>query len=310
MNVILKSNLPFFAFFVLSALLLGCAGDSKRDAIGKTEVLIETSEGDIVVRLYDDTPIHRDNFIHNVEAGLYDGLLFNRIVPEMVIQAGDTALKAQPLRGETGAVSSSSRVMASGQDSLSSRGNLEGSSAGPESSGSLLPPEIIYPRHFHKQGALAAAREPDSINPGRLSSSLQWYIVTGKKQTSAELSELQALLYEAKVAARFEQLQRSHADELARLLVTDRAAQQQLLNDLQVEAEQAVAANPPAPFTEVQRQTYARIGGAPHLDGEYTVFGEVVEGMPIALRIGRTPVDARERPRKAVSIKRITITKQ
>ena len=310
MNAILKSNLPFFAFFVLSALLLGCAGDSKRDAIGKTEVLIETSEGDIVVRLYDDTPIHRDNFIHNVEAGLYDGLLFNRIVPEMVIQAGDTALKAQPLRGETGAVSNSSRVMASGQDSLSSRGDLEGSSAGPESSGSLLPPEIIYPRHFHKQGALAAAREPDSINPGRLSSPLQWYIVTGKKQTSAELSELQALLYEAKVAARFEQLQRSHADELARLLATNRAAQQQLLNDLQVEAEQAVAANPPAPFTEVQRQTYARIGGAPHLDGEYTVFGEVVEGMPIALRIGRTPVDARERPRKAVSIKRITITKQ
>ncbi len=310
MNAILKSNLPFFAFFVLSALLLGCAGDSKRDAIGKTEVLIETSEGDIVVRLYDDTPIHRDNFIRNVEAGIYDGLLFNRIVPEMVIQAGDTALKAQPLRGETGAVSNSSRVMASGQDSLSSRGDLEGASAGPESSGSLLPPEIIYPRHFHKQGALAAAREPDSINPGRLSSPLQWYIVTGKKQTSAELSELQALLYEAKVAARFEQLQRSHADELARLLATDRAAQQQLLNDLQVEAEQAVAANPPAPFTEVQRQTYARIGGAPHLDGEYTVFGEVVEGMPIALRIGRTPVDARERPRKAVSIKRITITKQ
>ena len=173
-----------------------------------------------------------------------------------------------------------------------------------------IPPEILYPRHFHKQGALAAAREPDSINPGRLSSPLQWYIVTGKKQTSAELSELQALLYEAKVAARFEQLQREHADELARLKATDRAAQQELFSRLQVEAEQAVAKNPPQPFTELQRQTYARIGGAPHLDGEYTVFGEVVDGMPIALRIGRTPVDAHEHPRRAVSIKRITIKKR
>lgn len=204
-------------------------------------------------------------------------------------------------------------LMASGKGSLPSRGDLEGSSEdsseGSSEGATTLPPEIIYPRHFHKQGALAAAREPDSINPGRRSSPLQWYIVTGKKQTSAELSELTALLYEAKVAARFEQLQREHAAELERLRTSDRAAQQDLYSRLQIEAENYVAKNPPAPFTDLQRQTYARIGGAPHLDGEYTVFGEVVEGMPIALRIGRTPVDAKERPRKAVSIKRITIRK-
>ena len=318
---------PLFALLALVAqlVLVGC-GDSKRDAIGRTEVLIETSEGDIVVRLYDDTPLHRDNFIRNVEAGLYDGILFNRIVPDMVIQAGDTAQKTQkthpqplPLgRGAAGAVSST------GKESLPLRGDLEGSSGAVSSTGKealpptggagrgalSIPPEILYPRHFHKQGALAAAREPDSINPGRLSSPLQWYIVTGKKQTSAELSELQALLYETKVAARFEQLQREHADELAQLKATDRAAQQELFSRLQVEAEQAVAKNPPQPFTELQRQTYARIGGAPHLDGEYTVFGEVVDGMPIALRIGRTPVDAHEHPRRAVSIKRITIKKR
>ena len=264
-------------------LLTGCH-DSKRDAIGQTEVLIETSEGDIVVRLYDDTPLHRDNFIKNVEAGIYDGILFNRIVPDMVIQAGDTSLRIQedktplPNRG----------------------GDGEGAS-------SIIPAEILYPRHFHKQGALAAAREPDSINPGRASSALQWYIVTGKKQTSAELAELQALLYEGKVAARFEALQRAHAEELATLKATDHAAHQELLNSLQVQAEEELAKNPPAPFTDVQKQTYARLGGAPHLDGEYTVFGEVVEGMPIALRIGRTPVDAKEHPRRPVHIKRISI---
>ncbi len=264
-------------------LLTGCH-DSKRDAIGQTEVLIETSEGDIVVRLYDDTPLHRDNFIKNVEAGIYDGILFNRIVPDMVIQAGDTSLRIQEDR------------------SPSLTGGVGGGSEG-----TLIPAEILYPRHFHKQGALAAAREPDSINPGRASSALQWYIVTGKKQTSAELAELQALLYEGKVAARFEALQRAHAEELATLKATDHAAHQELLNSLQVQAEEELAKNPPAPFTDVQKQTYARLGGAPHLDGEYTVFGEVVEGMPIALRIGRTPVDAKEHPRRPVHIKRISI---
>lgn len=284
-----------FLFSLLSVSLLSCGSDAKRDAIGKTEVLIETSEGDIVVRLYDDTPLHRDNFIRNVEAGIYDGLLFNRIVPDMVIQTGDTTLKSS-----SSSVKEGSKKTFDNQSSMPDKKGI-----GAEG----ISPEIIYPRHFHKQGALAAAREPDSINPGRLSSPLQWYIVTGKKQTSAELSELQALLYEAKVTARFEQLQRDHADELVQLKATDRAAQQELFSRLQVEAEQAIAKNPPQPFTDVQRQTYARIGGAPHLDGEYTVFGEVVDGMPIALRIGRTPVDAKEHPRRAVYVKRITIRK-
>ena len=288
----------YSSFFFLSLiifqipLIFSSCSDNKRDAIGQTEVLIETSEGDIVVRLYDDTPLHRDNFIRNAEAGIYDGLLFNRIVPEMVIQCGDTVLKAHHPASPGNA----------------GRGAEAG--RGPGSSEGSLPPEILYPRHFHKQGALAAAREPDSINPGRRSSPLQWYIVTGKKHTSAELSELTALLYEARVAARFEQLQREHGAELERLRTADRAAQQDLYSRLQVEAETDVAANPPAPFTDLQRQTYARIGGAPHLDGDYTVFGEVVDGMPIALRIGRTPVDARERPRRAVYVKRVEVKKK
>jgi len=271
---------------LLTALLLlvslHACSDSKRDAIGQTEVLIETSEGDIVLRLYDDTPLHRDNFIRLAKAGAYDGILFNRIVPDMVIQAGDTSLR-------TSSAPSPVRVSAS------------------TPAPSTIPAEIIYPRHFHKQGALAAAREPDSINPRRESSSLQWYIVTGKKQSSAELAELRVLLYEAKVAATFQQLQDTHAEELNRLKSSDHAAWQEMLNRLQTEAEEAIANNPPRPFTDIQKQTYARIGGAPHLDGEYTVFGEVVDGMPIALRIGRTPVDAREHPRRPVTIKRITI---
>ena len=297
---------------ILSATLAGLAlilttacHDSRREAIGSTEVLIETSEGDIVVRLYDDTPLHRDNFISHVKAGHYDGLLFNRIVPEMVIQAGDTSLHASLTTAQHRSTG------AQGGD----RQEAEGLQAGAKGSKHLetgeqeatVPPEIVYPRHFHKQGALAAAREPDSINPGRRSSALQWYIVTGKKMTSAELSELQALRYDARVTDLFDQLCRQHADELEALKTSDREAQQALLNRLQREAEETVAANPPQPYNDTQRQTYARIGGAPHLDGDYTVFGEVVEGMPIALRIGRTPVDAKERPRRSVYIKSISI---
>lgn len=266
----MKNHLPYPLTWLLLAALpcvfgfLAACSDSKRDAIGKTEVLIETSEGDIVVRLYDDTPLHRDNFIRNVEEHLYDNISFHRIVPDMVIQAG----------GKTQAT---------------------------------VPAEIVYPRHFHKQGALAAAREPDSINPDRRSNALQWYIVTGKKQTSAELAELRTLLYDAKVAATFDRLCNEQSDELQRLKATDHAAHQDLLNSLQVEAEQTLAQNPPPPFTEAQKQTYTRIGGAPHLDGEYTVFGEVVDGLPIALRIGRTPVDAKEHPRRDIRIIRVTI---
>ena len=226
----------FPACFALILVLAACH-DSRRDAIGLTEVLIETTEGDIVVRLYDDTPIHRDNFIRNVQAGVYDGILFNRIVPDMVIQAGDTTLKLGSGIGKTGSEESSEKV-----------GNPT-QKAEHEEPAELLPPEIIYPRHFHKQGALAAAREPDSINPGRQSSALQWYIVTGKKYTSGELAELQATLYDAKVAARFDLLQRQHAEELAQLKATNHDAHQRLLNDLQVQAEEELAAAPPPPFS-------------------------------------------------------------
>lgn len=289
----MKNNLLLCAF-LMASLLTGCS-DSKRDAIGRTEVVIETSEGDIVVRLYDDTPGHRDNFVRNVEAHLYDGILFNRIVPDMVIQAGDTAL----------------RVDADGrQEALAQGAASGGGAAATIPAAAAIPAEIVYPRHFHRQGVLAAAREPDSINPRRESSALQWYIVTGKKYTAAELAELQALLYEGKVAARFEALQRSRGPELDSLRSADREAQQTLLNALQTQAENELAANPPQPFTDVQKQSYARFGGAPHLDGDYTVFGEIVDGLPVALRIGRTPVDAHERPRRQVYIKKVRISRR
>lgn len=271
--------MKFFHFLsVLVLVLCGACSDSKRDAIGSVEAVIETSMGDITVRLYDDTPQHRDNFIRLAKAGVYDGVVFNRIVKDMCIQAGDPSLRARD----------AAPMPVMDYDYT-------------------IPAEIVYPRHFHKQGALAMAHEPDSVNPEHASSSTQWYIVTGEKQTSAQLAELQSLIYQAKVEARFAALQKQHAEELSRLGTTDHAAQQALFSRLEKQAEDELAKNPPAPFNAVQKQTYASKGGAPHLDGDYTVFGEVVDGMPVALRIGHTPTDATEHPRKEVVVKRIRI---
>ena len=274
-----RMNNTFRAVLTMAVVLVTTAcSDSKRDAIGNTEVVIETSVGDITVRLYDDTPQHRDNFVRLAKAGVYDGVVFNRIVKDMCIQAGDPSLRSRD----------AAPMPQMDYDYT-------------------IPAEIIYPKHFHKQGALAMAHEPDSVNPEHASSSTQWYIVTGEKQTSAQLAELQALLYQAKVDARFAALQKQHVDELTQLGITDHAAQQALFSRLEKQAEEELTKNPPAPFNATQKQVYATKGGAPHLDGDYTVFGEVVDGMPVALRIGRTPTDAAEHPKKEIIVKRVIV---
>ena len=230
-------KLLFPVLLGLSAWLIAACSGSKRDAIGRTEVVIETSRGNITLRLYDDTPQHRDNFIRLVREGVYDGLLWNRIVPEGTIQTGDLTLKAhgQKLTADT------------------SKYNY------------TVPPEIVYPRHFHKAGALAMAREADDVNPGRESSSTQFYIVSGKVYDRGSLAELNQFMRDSD---------------------TTRTR---------------------PPLTEQQKQTYTTRGGCPHLDGDYTVFGEVVDGLPVVQYINRLRTDEHERPLKEVVIKRIRI---
>lgn len=228
---------PFLTTLSLLCLLcVGCA-DHNRDAIGKTEVVIETSRGKITLRLYDDTPLHRDNFVRMIQEGVYDGIVWNRIVPEGTIQSGDPSLRADG-RPTTLDV---------------------------EKYKHTVPAEIRYPRYFHKAGALAMARQPDSININRESSGTQFYIVTGKKYNRVELGALW-------------QFRKDYEPGFAH----------------------------PRP-SELQKQTYAAFGGTPHLDGDYTIFGEVVDGMQVVESIGRIPVDAHERPLKNVFIKRIYV---
>lgn len=201
------------------------------------EVLLETSKGNIRVKLYNDTPIHRDNFLKLVRQGFYDGLLFHRVIPDFMIQAGDSA----------------------------SRHAKEGVLLGDSPEPYTLPAEIHFPAHFHRRGALAAAREGDEKNPQRASSYSQFYIVTGSIFTDDGLDVMQERL-----------------DSTTHNTIK---------------------------LTPKIKEVYRTFGGAPHLDGQYTVFGEVVEGFDVTDLIQWASRDENNRPFDDIRIIKATVVK-
>lgn len=260
--------------------LTGCEFRSAGSEDKEAQVRIETSVGTFEVKLYNETPKHRDNFLKLVRNGVYDNMLFHRIVREFMVQTGDPALKpdGMPVDVDTNAYRYT------------------------------LPAEIVYPRYFHKKGALAAARMSDDVNPKRESSGTQFYIVTGKVFTPSELAEMRAAIYQSKVDTRYKTLCREHEKDIERLQKQNRTERLQDLKDsLLYEAEAYLAANPPATFAEAQKAAYTRVGGTPHLDGEYTVFGEVTKGMEVVEAIEKIRTDKKEHPLQEVFIKKMTI---
>jgi len=213
------------SFLLLACILFtsSCAKRNDKEPVFK----IKTTEGTIVVKLYAETPKHRDNFMKLVKAGVYEGVLFHRVIKDFMIQAGDPDSK----------------------------------NAGPKASlgsgdvGYTVPAEFVYPKYYHKKGALAAAREGDDANPERASSGCQFYIVKGKVFTDAQLDVL--------------------------------------------EQKKGIK------LTEQQRTDYKTIGGTPHLDGAYTVFGEVIEGLEIASNISLVKTGKMDRPLEDVRILKI-----
>jgi cyclophilin family peptidyl-prolyl cis-trans isomerase len=184
----------------------------------QTIVLLETTLGNIKIRLYDETPNHRDNFIMLVRSGFYDNLLFHRVINHFMIQTGDP-------------------------DSKNARPDQHLGSGGPSYT---LPAEIL-PRYFHKKGAVAAARQGDAVNPEKKSSGSQFYIVQGN-----------------------------------------------ILSNAQLDAMEKSSQHPA--FTQEERQAYTTIGGTPHLDTSYTVFGEVTEGLDIVDKIASSSTSQSNRP--------------
>ena len=199
------------------------------------KVRMYTTEGVIELRLYDETPKHRDNFIKLVNEHCYDSLLFHRVIKDFMVQGGDP----------------------------DSRNAARGTLLGEGDLGYKVDAEFMPERYFHRRGVLAAAREGDDVNPEKASSASQFYIVWGKVYTHDELANLKTF-YKRRTGI-----------------------------DLNITPEQEAA--------------YTTVGGTPHLDGSYTVFGEVVNGLDVVDRIQNVACDRNDRPFEDVRIIKVEI---
>ena len=238
------------------------------------KVEISTTMGDITIMLYGDTPKHRDNFVKLAKEGFYDGTLFHRVINEFMVQAGDPDSKtAKP-----------------------------GQHLGSGDPGYTIEAEIEYPAHFHKRGALAAARTADQVNPERRSSGSQFYIVTGKAYNEQQIGQLENQLSQMQMQGIFQQLAAERRDEIMKMQQNgDQAGLQKLQEELIAITQQKVADNP-VKLTDEQRKAYTTVGGAPHLDNQYTVFGEVISGMDVVDKIEKVETDRSDRPKEDVKI--------
>lgn len=257
---------------IAMALFSGCTG--KDNAI----VTIETSKGTMRVRLYDDTPKHAENFKHLVREGFYDGLLFHRVIEGFMIQGGDP----------------------------DSRDAAPGTLLGEGGPGYEIESEF-RPAHFHRRGALAAAREGDDTNPERASAGSQFYIVQGKVYSPAELDQLVERVNANRRVAMTESVKRSYAGKWDALeKAGDKASMAALSGEIAATCD-SLWQTETLQLTNEQREAYTSTGGTPHLDGQYTVFGEVVEGLDVLDRIAAVETDTNDRPRRDVVIKRMKI---
>lgn len=246
----------------------------------ETKLRIETSMGDVMVKLYNETPEHRDNFIKLAKQGTYEGTLFHRVIKDFMIQAGDPdSKKAQP-----------------------------GQMLGSGDVGYTLPAEFVYPQYFHKKGALSAARQGDQVNPEKRSSGCQFYVVTGKVYNDSTLLQMEHQMNQGKLNNVFNALAQQHKDEIMKMRKErDQEGLYALQEKLFAEAEKAAADIPDFQFTPEQVKAYTTVGGTPHLDGEYTVFGEVLEGMDVVDKIQKVTTNAQDRPDEDVKIKKVVI---
>lgn len=212
----MKKSLIFGIFALLSTTLM--ANDSNQSKAKKeTMVVISTDYGDMKIKLYDETPLHRDNFIKLAKEGFFDGLLFHRVIPQFMIQGGDpTSKDARP-----------------------------GQQLGAGGPGYTIPAEFNS-NFIHKKGALSAARQGDQVNPKRASSGSQFYVVQGRTASAQELKR----------------------------------------GGIQ--------------YTDEQIKIYEEQGGTPFLDGQYTVFGEVVEGLDVIDKIAAVRTAPGDRPMEDV----------
>lgn len=271
----------------MSTTLNSCGGNASQRANAQpkepeTEVLIKTSMGDIKIKLYNETPLHRNNFIKLVDEQFYDSVLFHRVIKDFMVQTGDPQSKG-----------AAKDVMLG--------------SGGP---GYMIDAEFVYPQYFHKRGALSAARMADQVNPERKSSGSQFYIVTGKKYGKMELEDMEGQMGQQEMQSIFNKLCVENHDSIARMQnANDNAGLKKLQDELVGKTNEIAKKNGKFNFTDEQVEAYTKVGGTPFLDNQYTVFGEVIEGMDVVDMIEKSKTDSKDRPKEDVMIISMEVTK-
>jgi len=262
----------FFLFFGLQPLVA--------QTLSKETIMVETSVGTMKLKLYEETPLHKANFLKLVNENFFDSLLFHRVIANFMIQGGDPHSKRAK----------------------------EGDSLGNGEIGYTIPAEI-NPNLIHKKGTLCAAREGDDVNPKFESSACQFYIVQGKVRTPEDLKKAEDRINKARFNNAARSVMRSNEGKLLKAKYDKFKSENKLdsadlINrtiELFIKAEQEK--KPAYAFSEHQTKTYSTIGGTPHLDGTYTVFGEVIEGLEVIDKIASVKTNAKDRPIKDVRMK-------
>lgn len=263
------SKIFILFFFILS---VACSSGNRNQ---NTVVLMKTSMGEIRLRLFDNTPVHRDNFIKLVSSGFYEGISFHRVINKFMIQAGDPLTRTIPITKEA--------------DSLNTY---------------TIPAEFNSV-NFHKRGALAAAREGNDVNPEMRSSGTHFYIVQGTVLNDEDLAAAEMKINSGIRQALFNRLIKQIADSALKsgVPMTESAVQDQA----SVRMFNYLTSVPAYKIPEEHMSVYKSIGGVPRLDQTYTVFGEVLEGMDVVDKIAAVATDASDKPMNDIKIIKIKI---
>lgn len=265
---------------LLAAVSLNAQTTSMTENTVEPQVLLKTTEGDVVVKLYNDTPLHRDNFLKLTKEGYYDGMLFHRVIDRFMVQTGDPNSKDP----------NNTRPLGDGDPSYT------------------IEAEIRYPRHYHKYGALAAARTADQVNPERRSSGSQFYIVTGQTYSPEMLKRMEGQINNQAKEAYFGTLVRRNIEQIKALeAANDTVGLEKLRVQLVNQTLQDVPDQVMPPEVVAD---YTSIGGTPHLDGSYTVFGEVLQGMDVVEKIQKAKTDGSDRPLEDIRIISAAVIKE
>lgn len=267
--------------FVILILLFTMCSNKPKEPI----VVIQTSYGNIKVKLYNETPGHRDNFLKLAEEGFYKNLTFHRVIKDFMIQGGDPKTR-----------NSTDTTTIAEEKTL----------------GDTIPAEIKFPQYFHKRGDLAAARWGDLENPTKASDASQFYIVAGELCSDNKLSEIEKERYERLKQKIYKEIQSANMDALKSLLKSgDSTAASAMRADwLKQAEEQAKTREKEILYTEEQREFYKTRGGVPRLDNEYTVFGEVLEGMDVVDKIQNVRTNEKDKPLKNILMNVVILEKE